>query len=805
MAKNLVIVESPAKAKTIEKFLGPDYTVKSSFGHIRDLAKKDKNNKTPLIVEGVTTDFDPLYEVSPDKTKVVRELKAAAKGKEVWLAADEDREGEAIAWHVCEALNLDPAKTKRIVFHEITKKAITTAIKEPRTVNNDLVDAQQARRVLDRLVGFKLSPVLWQKIAPKLSAGRVQSVAVRLIVEREEEIRGFESGSFFRISAEFISGDESFAADVSTKLKTAFSMKKFQSREEAESFLKELIGNTFTVEEIAKKEGKKNPSAPFTTSTLQQAASTRLGFSVKRTMMAAQRLYEAGKITYMRTDSVNLSNDAIASAANEIKKNFGEDYLEVRKFKTKSAGAQEAHEAIRPTDFATTTAGKESDQTKLYELIWKRAMASQMKPARVDKTEIIVSAQGVEDKFVATGEVIAFDGFLKVYPENSKDVFLPNVQEGEILDYKQIVAQENYTKPPSRYTEASLVKKLETEGIGRPSTYAPTISTIQDRGYIEKSEISAKQRDVVCLTLAKGEITEEAKSENYGACKGKLIPTGIGETVNKFLVEHFTEILDYQFTAKIEKEFDVIAHGELAWKKMIKEFYGSFEKLVVAAGGLDRNEVLSVRELGIDPKSNKPVFARVGRFGPMIQIGTKDDEEKPQFASIPSGQSLETIELAEALKLFDKAAKNILGQTPEGDEVELLNGRFGWYLKIGKTNVSLKRDRKDRSTGEIIPGDNPDEMTLERALELYEEKKIADANKYIQVWEKEKIQLLRGPYGIYIKADKKNVKIPKTVENPEKLTLEECQDIIKNSAPTKGKKAPAKKAAPKKKTAAKKK
>ena len=636
---------------------------------------------------------------------------------------------------------------------------------------------------------------MWQKIAPKLSAGRVQSVAVRLIVEREEEIRGFESGSFFRISAEFLSGTEILPADVSTKLKTAFSMKKFPSQKEAETFLENLIGNTFTVEEIVKKEGKKSPSAPFTTSTLQQAASTRLGFSVKRTMMAAQRLYEAGNITYMRTDSVNLSNDALASAASEITKSFGDQYLEVRKFKTKSAGAQEAHEAIRPTNLSVTNAGKESDQTKLYELIWKRTMASQMKPAIVDKTEIIIAAKNVEERFVANGEVISFDGFLKVYPENSKDIFLPNVQKGEILEYQQIVAQENYTKPPSRYTEASLVKKLEIEGIGRPSTYAPTISTIQDRGYIEKSDIAAKQREIISLSLVKEAITEETVSENHGACKGKLIPTGIGETVNKFLVEHFTEILDYKFTAKVEKELDIIAHGDLSWKKMLKDFYESFDKLVITAGGLDRNEVLSVRELGIDPKSKKPVFARVGRFGPMIQIGTKEDEEKPQFTSIPSGQSLETIDLAGALKLFDASEKNILGKNNNGEDVELLNGRFGWYLKIGALNVSLKKDRKDRATGEITPGDNPDEMTLERALELYEEKKIADANKYIQVWEKEKIQLLRGPYGIYIKNDKQNVKIPKTFETPEKLTLEECKEIIKNFVPGKkgGRKFPARK------------
>ena len=679
--KNLVIVESPAKAKTIEKYLGSDWQVKSSFGHIRDLKKREKGKpaKEKLLVEGVTTDFEPLYQNSPEKLKVIRELKTAAKGKEVWLAADEDREGEAIAWHVCEALGLDSKKTKRIVFHEITKKAILHAVKNPRVVNQDLVDAQQARRVLDRIVGFKLSPILWTKIAPKLSAGRVQSVAVRLIVEREQEIRQFENSSFFRCSAKTSDtpdaeikamnveeqlkfSQENFTAELSDKEKTAWTVKKFDDAKEMEEILKNLIEAEFSVEKINKKKGKKIAGAPFTTSTLQQAASTRMGFSVKRTMMAAQKLYEAGKITYMRTDSVNLSQDALADAEKNITKNYGENYACKRVFKTKSSNAQEAHEAIRPTDFSTEKAGNTSDENKVYDLIWRRAMASQMSDAEVDKTEVIIDIDKLSrEKFVTKGEVITFDGWLKVYPESSKDVILPEMTEGEKINFKIITGQESFTRPPARYTEASLVKKLEAEGIGRPSTYAPTISTIQDRGYIDKSMIPAKKRKVHTFTLQAGEIISQENLENYGACNGKLIPTSIGETVTGFLIKYFTDIMEYKFTAKVENEFDEIAQGKVAWKKMLEQFYKGFAEFISAVEGVDKSEVMTTRELGVDPKSKKPVFARIGRFGPMIQIGTKEDEEKPQFTSIPAGKNVEEITLKEALDLFSAEQDNVLG------------------------------------------------------------------------------------------------------------------------------------------------
>ena len=772
MSKNLVIVESPAKAKTIEKFLGKDFVVKSSFGHVRDLPKNGMN----IDIEGGT--FAPNYQVSDDKKKVINELKRAAKGAEVWLAADEDREGEAIAWHLCEALGLDAQKTKRIVFHEITKPAILKAIEKPRVVNQDLVDAQQARRILDRLVGYELSPVLWKKIKAGLSAGRVQSVAVRIIVEREREILAFEAGSVFKIIAEFDLGNGVLKAECPTK---------FSQHEEAKSFLESLKGADFKVESLKTKPSKKSPSAPFTTSTLQQEASRKLSFSVKQTMMVAQRLYEAGKITYMRTDSVNLSDQALAQAASEIEKNYGKNYLEPRKFKTKSSGAQEAHEAIRPTDFSQSTFSGEREQQRLYELIWKRTIASQMTDAALEKTTAEIGTSKSKEIFKAEGEVLKFDGFLKVYIEgtdNEDDVaeakMLPPIKEGQDLDLIAIMGTESFARPKSRFTEASLVKALEEMGIGRPSTYAPTISTIQDRGYIEKTDREAQERSIRTLCLKADELKESVELQNFGAEKSKLFPTSIGSVVTDFLVNHFSEVVDYKFTAKVEAEFDDIAEGKSKWQKMIADFYKPFHETVINTADISREEASQTRELGPDPKSGKPVKVRIGRFGPMIQIGDKEDEEKPKFASVPAGETLETITLEVALEQFN--FPKILGQNQAGEDVAVALGRFGPYIKCGKVNASLARDKKDRETGEVTPGDNPGTIDLERALILVADKIEADKRKFIGVWEEEGVQLLRGPFGIYIKdKEKGNVKIPKTVEDPEKLTLAQCQEIIEKA------------------------
>lgn len=774
MSKNLVIVESPAKAKTIEKFLGKDFTVKSSFGHIRDLPRKNMG----IDIEGGT--FMPTYEISDDKKKVINELKRAAKGKEVWLAADEDREGEAIAWHVCHALDLDPKKTKRIVFHEITKKALNKAVEKPRVINQPLVDAQQARRVLDRLVGYELSPVLWKKIQAGLSAGRVQSVAVRVIVEREREIRDFEGASAFKVTAEFDLGDGKF-------LKAELP-KKLESYEAATAFVNGINGADFKVDALETKPAKRTPAAPFTTSTLQQEASRKLSFSVKQTMVVAQRLYEQGKITYMRTDSVNLSEQARAEAADQITQNYGKQYHEARTFKTKSSGAQEAHEAIRPTNLGEQSVTGERNEMRLYDLIWKRTIASQMSQAQLEKTtaKIGISGDVEPNEMVAKGEVLKFDGFLKVYMEGTDDEeereeakMLPPLEEGQVLNFAKATAREQFSRPPSRYTEASLVKKLEEMGIGRPSTYAPTISTVQDRGYIEKTGLEAKQREVRCVTLVDTKMTEFADTENFGAEKNKLFPTEIGKVVNDFLVKHFGDVVDYGFTAKVEEEFDTIAEGKHDWNEMIKKFYGGFHETVEASGGISKDEAIQAREIGKDPKSGKPVIVRIGRFGPMIQIGTKDDEEKPKFASIPAGAQMDTITLEEALEQFN--FPKVLGKDEAGEDVTVNLGRFGPYIKCGKTNASLAKDKKD-DEGNIIPGDNVGTITLERALELLVLKKEADKMKFIGVWEDEGVQLLRGPYGIYIKDKKKgNVKIPKTVEAPEKLTLEDCQKIIEEA------------------------
>ena len=791
MANNLVIVESPAKAKTIEKYLGKDFMVKSSFGHIRDLPSKGMN----VDIEGGT--FEPNYEINDDKKKVVTELRKAAKGKEVWLAADEDREGEAIAWHVCHALKLDPKKTKRIVFHEITKTALEAAVKKPRTVNQQLVDAQQARRVLDRLVGYELSPVLWKKVKLGLSAGRVQSVAVRLIVEREQAIRGFESKGEFKVTAEFDLGK---GAVLKAELP-----KKFKTKDAAHKFLESCLGAEFKVADLQTKPGKKSPAAPFTTSTLQQEASRKLGFSVKQTMMVAQKLYEAGKITYMRTDSVNLSKQALDQAKKVITDEYGADYAKTRKYKTKNADAQEAHEAIRPTDLSANKITGDRNQVRLYDLIWKRTIASQMADAQIEKTTAKIDifppdkgARGLA-QLQAQGEVIKFAGFLNVYFETSDDEdnpdndplakkMLPPIEVGQILELAQMIAKETFSRPPARFTEASLVKKLEEEGIGRPSTYAPTISTIQGRGYVEKGDRPGIERKVTILTLKpqtkasagtndqqlttndSSEIKETIKTEITGAIKNKLIPTDLGEVVTEFLVKFFPKVTDYGFTRSVEEQFDQVATGDKQWKDIIKTFYKPFHETVVSVADISRDQTTAMRELGKDPKTKKPIFARIGRYGPMIQLGTKDDEEKPKFASIPQGKSMQTITLEEALELFK--LPRLVGKTPEGEEIAANFGRFGPYVKVGKLFVSIKPE-------------DPLSITEEKANELIVEKKEKEKNKYVQVWEEEKIMLLRGPYGIYIKNDKQNVKIPKTVEEPEKLTLKEIKQIIKDAPPPK--------------------
>ncbi len=776
MSKNLVIVESPAKAKTLEKFLGKEFTVKSSYGHVRDLPKKNMN----IDIEGGT--FMPTYEITPDKVKVINELKREAKGKEVWLAADQDREGEAIAWHVCTALGLDTKTTKRITFSEITKTGVLAAVAKPGVINQDLVDAQQARRVLDRLVGYELSPVLWKKIKAGLSAGRVQSVAVRVIVERERAIKAFEASSTFKLVAEFDLGDK--------KILKADLNKKFDKYEDAKEFVEALIGADFKVESIVAKPSKKSPSAPFTTSTLQQEASRKLSFTLKQTMMVAQRLYEAGKITYMRTDAVNLSEQALTQAAQMIEKEYGKEYLETRKFKNKNESAQEAHEAIRPTNLTESSVAGERNEQRLYDLIWKRTVASQMAEAKLEKTTAKISISTREETFQAQGEVLQFDGFLKLYLESKDDEddedtsgVLPPINEGELLVMKGVVAKETYARPKPRFTEASLVKALEEMGIGRPSTYAPTISTVQDRGYIEKKDKPADKRPARIITLT-DKVEETSIMENFGAEKSKLFPTDIGKVVNDFLVNHFSGVVDFKFTAKVEADFDAIAEGKQDWNAMIKSFYGGFHETVEAAGGVSREEASSQRNLGKDPKSGKPVIARVGRFGPMVQIGVAEDEEKPKFASIPEGVSVEEVTLEQALRMFEFPRN--LGQF-EGEDVLVNTGRFGPYVKCGKTNASLKKNTIDDDGNEIL-GDDPHSVDLARATELLIEKREIDKNKFIGEWPEKEIQLLRGPYGIYIKHGKKNVRIPKDVEKPEALKIEEIEKIIKEAPASKGRK-----------------
>jgi len=768
MAKNLVIVESPAKAKTIEGYLGSDYTVKSSYGHVRDLGEKG-------ISIDIKNGFKPLYEVSEDKKKVVSELKKMAqKAETVWLASDEDREGEAIAWHLSESLELPGKKTKRIVFNEITKTAITKAIKNPRDINYDLVNAQQARRILDRLVGYELSPVLWKKIRPSLSAGRVQSVAVRLIVDKERERNKFNTESFFRVNG-------LFTTHKSTKAFKAELSQRFKNSKEAEKFLNACSSHSFKVNNTEIKPATKSPAAPFTTSTLQQEANRKLGFSVARTMQLAQKLYEAGKITYMRTDSVNMSDFALEASEQAINGMFGKPFHQRRNYTTKAKGAQEAHECIRPTDFNTTTAGEDASAQKLYELIWKRSIASQMSDAKLEKTNIYISSPQTELQFVAKGEVIKFEGFLKVYlestdedEENENDQTLPPVVKGDALGYKEIIATERFTQPPSRYTEASLVKKLEELGIGRPSTYAPTISTIQKRQYVVKEEREGTPRNYVVFTINNGKLSKEDKTEITGAEKNKLFPTDIGSLVNDFLVENFPKIMDFNFTANVEKDFDEIANGKIEWNKMIKQFYGPFHDDIVQTEK-ESKRVTGKRLLGVDPASKKNVYALIGRFGPMVQIGEIEDEEKPKYASVRGKLSIELITLEEALELF-KLPKSI-GNFEEKEMVVGI-GRFGPYVRHDNKFVSIPK------------GTDPMEVDQAKAIELIKAKRESDANRLVQHFEKDDIKVLRGRFGIYIAQGKDNYKIPKG-EEPAALTLVRIKEIIAEADA----KSPAKKAA----------
>ncbi|PLX21581.1 MAG: type I DNA topoisomerase [Salinivirgaceae bacterium] len=758
MIKNLVIVESPAKAKTIEKFLGKEFTVMSSYGHIRDLAKKD------LGIEK-EKGYKPKYIQSPDKKNVIKELRDASKTAEmVWLASDEDREGEAIAWHLFEVLKLDANKTKRIVFHEITPKAITNAIQNPREIDYNLVNAQQARRVLDRLVGFELSPLLWKKVKPSLSAGRVQSVAVRLLVEREREIIAFEPDSAFRITGDFQdsgSGKFELTAELNKRLKTS---------SQVTDFYESIKGQDFQVSSVQKKPGKKSPAAPFTTSTLQQEAARKFGFSVSQTMSLAQRLYEAGHITYMRTDSVNLSNDAIAAAESEIKKSYGENYHKARKYSTKAKGAQEAHEAIRPTYMQNHTVDAQNAEQKLYSLIWKRTIASQMSDAKLEKTTISIPVKNNSDfKFTAQGEVLLFDGFLKVYIESldddkKEDVagLLPPLKEGDNLNLIQSNAIERYSNYPARYTEATLVKKLEELGIGRPSTYAPTISTIQKRNYVVKEDRPGKERTIQQISFKADQIKASKKVETYGSEKSKLFPTDVGMVVNDYLIEHFDKVMDYSFTANVEKEFDSIAEGQRQWSAMIDEFYKPFHQTVEFAE--EHSERKSgERILGDDPESGKPVLVRIGKYGPIAQIGTAEDEEKPQFASLRRDQHIETITLEEALELFKLPRQ--LGEH-NGKKVSVSIGRFGPYVRYDSLFASLKKE------------DDPYSINLERAIELIKEKQEADAKKLIKVFdEAEKIKVQNGKYGPYITHKRKNYRVPKSID-PKTLTYEQCMEII---------------------------
>ena len=845
--KNLVIVESPAKAKTIEKYLGKDFHVLSSVGHIRSIVKKTKDGTPPI---DVANDFFAVYEVDPEKKKVISELKKNVKavGKDnVWLATDEDREGEAIAWHLCKVLDLPVETTKRIVFHEITKDAITNAIKNPRTVDMNLVQAQQARQILDRLVGFELSPVVWQKVPGGKSAGRVQSPAVRLLVEREREIMKFADSSQFKVTAIFIHDNQEFKAELN---------QKFDSEAAAHEFLNSLKPATFTVSDISKTPGTRNPAAPFTTSTLQQEANSKLGFSSKATMASAQRLYQDGKITYMRTDSVNLSEQAIASATDFIKRLYGPDYSTVRKFKTKSASAQEAHEAIRPTDITRETVTSNEYDQKLYDLIRRRTLASQMSAAKLEKTTVVIAIGGARAShktirdprqsqifsetplapdapataappaleavkrsrgadvsaersrsissgdtsekstpaqgcgagdadfaddvreatvtdlyFEAKGEVITFDGFLRVYG-GGKDELLPKLHTGDTLETHDITARQTFARPPARYTEGSLVKKLEDLGIGRPSTYATIIDTVQTRGYVEKGDSEGQPRDVIVLNYNGEEVSRDVVQEKTGSTRGKLIPTPSGELIADFLTDHFTQIVDYDFTANVETEFDKIAAADLAKSAMLHGFYTPFHKLIEQSGGIDRSKVGANREVGIDPKSGKPILARFGRFGPMLQLGATDDEDKPRFAPLPKGAKIETVTLEQALEMFK--LPRVVGQTEDGQDIKANIGRFGPYIQVGKLFVSIKPE-------------DPHTITLEKACELYAAKLQAEAEKNIADFG-DGVKVLNGRFGPYITDGAKNAKIPKDTD-PKTITHEQALEILK-AAPAKNTRRP---------------
>ena len=765
--KNLVIVESPAKAKTIEKYLGNDFHVLSSVGHIRAIAKKTKDGTPPIDIQH---GFKTTYEIDPEKKKVIAELKKAVKSvgaANVWLATDEDREGEAIAWHLCEVLKLDPKSTKRITFHEITKSAIEEAIKHPRTVDMKLVEAQQARQILDRIVGFELSPVVWQKVPGGKSAGRVQSPAVRLLVEREHEIDAFAGSSQFKVTAIFAAGKQELKAELK---------QRFDSEDAARAFLESLAGATFTVTDISTSPSTRNPAAPFTTSTLQQEANSKLGMGSRATMASAQKLYQEGRITYMRTDSVNLSSQAIAASADYIKRLYGIEYSHVRKFKTKSAGAQEAHEAIRPTDITReSVSGSDYDQ-RLYDLIRRRTLASQMAPAKLENTTITIGINDGEkqnnssktnDKLVfeAKGQVVLFDGFLRVYGGGKDDTILPNVKSGDQLQRHSVEARQVFARPPARYTEGTLVKKLEELGIGRPSTYATIMNTIQTRGYAEKGDSEGVPRDVILLQLIDNKVEREIVQEKTGSNKGKLVPTPAGELISGFLTDHFDRVVDYGFTADVEKDFDDIAGDRLARNTMLEKFYAPFHALIEQSGNIDRRTVGANREVGIDPKSGKPIIARFGRFGPMLQLGSSDDKaDKPQFAPLPKGAKIETVTLEQALHAFE--LPRLVGQTEDGQDIKANVGRFGPYIQIGKLYVSLK---------DI----DPREVTQEQARELYAAKLKAEAEKNIADFG-DGIKVLNGRFGPYVTDGSKNAKIPKDTD-PKTITRDQAVELLANA------------------------
>lgn len=764
MAKNLVIVESPAKAKTIEKYLGSDFHVLSSVGHIRSIVKKTKDGTPPIDIKN---NFATTYEVDPEKRKVITELKKAVKSAEtVWLATDEDREGEAIAWHLCEVLKLDPKSTKRIVFHEITKSAIEAAIKNPRTVDMSLVRAQQARQILDRIVGFELSPVVWQKVPGGKSAGRVQSPAVRLLVEREREIENFNGSSQFKVTASFIHENEEFKAELK---------KRFDTEPEAKEFLESLKSANYEISDISTTPGTRNPPAPYTTSTLQQDANSKLGFSSKATMSSAQKLYQEGRITYMRTDSVNLSGQAIAASADYIKRLYGVNYSTVRKFKTKSAGAQEAHEAIRPTDISREEISGSSYDQKLYDLIRRRTLASQMSPAKLENTTALIKISTNKEIFEAKGQVVLFDGFLRVYGGGKDDTLLPKFAAGDSISQYSVEARQVFARPPARYTEGSLVKKLEELGIGRPSTYSTIINTVQVRGYAIKGESEGEPRDIAVLQLINNQVEREIQPEKTGSNKGKLVPTPAGELIGDFLTEHFEPIIDYGFTARVEEQFDEIAKDSLERNTMLAKFYDKFHGLIEKSGDIDRSKVGNSREVGVHPKSGKPILARFGRFGPMLQLGsTEDKENKPQFAPMPRGAKIENVTLDQALEAFK--LPRLVGTTEDGQDIKANVGRFGPYIQVGKLFVSLKED-------------DPNSITEPKARELYDAKLKAEAEKNITDFD-DGIKVLNGRFGPYITDGKKNAKIPKDTD-PKSITHDQAKKLLKE--------APARKAGAKRK------